>query len=251
MRHRVFWVILALVLVDPSTLLGQTMKPFAKFPLTKETAAQALLRGPDGDTAVLNVKASTLVDVWNQAFDLRLENRDDLVEYIRSSDVATCPTDMRLSRVRRDGTVDMKGWDRTARRGEQCLVKGGRVLVSLWCFNTTPNLYLASEDSKAIQFESPEPTPPVGAAPTTTNAQVGATKPEPESKVKPARTRRQAEHQSHERGWLYHNRGKVKVAAALVVIGVGIAVGEHNDWGRRDITQCVFVGSPGAVCPSK
>lgn len=245
MHYRIIWAILALVMTVPSTLLGQTMKPFAKFSLTQETAVQALKRGSDGDTAVLYVKASTLVDTWNRAFDLRLENREALVEFIRSLDVSACPTDMGLSRLRPDGTVDLRGWDRKAHMNEQCLVKNGRVYASLLCFNTTPNLYLSSaEDSRALQFESPEPASPAASTPTTENARAGVTTvPQPKSERKAKHARQRTE--SQERGWLYRNRGKVTVAVLGAVVGV--IVGEHNDWrfGGRNITQCTAVDSPG------
>lgn len=248
MYYRIIWAILTLVLAVPSTLLGQTMRPFAKFSLTKETAVRAIQAGSDGDTAVLYVKASTLVETWNRAFDLRLEHREDLSEFIRSLDVSACPTDMGLSRLRQDGTVDMRGWDRKARSNEQCLVKGGRVFASLWCFNTTPNLYLSSvEDSKVLQFESPEPAPPIPAAPTTTNAQVGITRTNPEpgvtSKAGSAQHRQQTKYE--ERGWWSRNWGWAVGGVAVGSTAVAL-IGQNNGWwGGRNVTQCVAVNSPG------
>ncbi len=54
----------------------------------------------------------------------------------------------------------------------------------------------------------------------------------------------------HRRGWWARNWGwPVGVAVggtALVVIGHQLGW-----WGGGDITQCAFVGSPGAVCPRK
>jgi len=53
-----------------------------------------------------------------------------------------------------------------------------------------------------------------------------------------------------QRSWLSQH-WRWPVATAIIGTAVGAAGNHYGWWGHRNITQCAFVDSPGAVCPSK
>jgi hypothetical protein len=147
---KVVMVLIAL-LGSASGLFAQTKHaptrhPFLYHPVSQEQFARAVEMN---DRKVIRVKMDALINAVNTTYGLHLENQQDLARYIRNLRTVDCPSgNTNLMRIKNDGSVDYKGWDRDTHSDEECLANSnGRVIFSLWCGNPTTNLYLPRQAS--------------------------------------------------------------------------------------------------------
>ncbi len=241
MRTRIVFLGLLLALVAP--LGAQTGKPFVKFPQTKESLARAIEYGQDGDMKVLNITATDFVKEMNEIYNLKLENREDLANHLRSLTEMRLPQGISIHFGRLIGSKpDDKGWERPAHENEYGLLNKvtQRIELSLWCGNPTPGLLFEPKVPERLvmtQVESPEPAP-VSSAPTTTNAQVGITTPTKvevvvsgEVKLTPNTSRRET-HRRVERSHWSRNWGWYVGSLITGVVGY-YAIDNNPQWFRR------------------
>ena len=132
------FAVLGLFLALSAPIQAQTGHAYVKFPQTKESLAQAIEKGRDGDGKVLNISVMDFVRVMNEGFNLRLENREDLANHIRSLQPVSLPQGILIHLARLLGSKnDSKGWYRYAHPDEIGLMnrETGVVELSLDCAN--------------------------------------------------------------------------------------------------------------------
>lgn len=212
--------VLGLVLALAAPAAAQTGKPYVKFPQTKESLARAIEQGQDGDMTVLNISATDFVKEMNEIYHLKLENREDLANHIRSMYVVSLPQDREIHFGRLiDSKPDSKGWNRRAHPNEQGLKNDEtqRIELSLWCANPTPGLmFVPLVVIAKVVVEKPAP-PPTPVGPTVVAAQVGVTTPQKvvvEIDIKKETTSVTIEKSYMGRNWGWYTGGTIILGAA-------------------------------------
>jgi hypothetical protein len=133
LKKSLFALVLVLFTVVPA--FGQAL-PFTKKPVTQEQLAKAIEKN---DRSILNVSADEMVRAANEAFGFDMESPKELAEWVRNLTDTSCPAGYTstLARVLKSGEVDLYGFKRPFRVGEQCLLDANlaRYVLSRLCGN--------------------------------------------------------------------------------------------------------------------
>lgn len=136
---------------------AQLARPFTKRPVSQEQYAHAI---ETSDYDVLNASCAALYDAANKSFgaldvETRFESCPALASYIRQLVVKPCPTSGKptVARVMPENVIDLTGWRRELREGEQCLYDNNHAIwfASLSCGNFITEklpVYTAMESSE-------------------------------------------------------------------------------------------------------
>jgi hypothetical protein len=246
---KLFLVLLGLMLSAGASLEAQQRQStFTTFTVGKVTQEQYATAIAADNRQVLRLPADQILAGVNKQFGLQLANRQALADYIRQLEAGPCPQGQAtLARVHRTNqVVDLSGWTRPIRPGEQCLFADNRAMFSLDCGNIVPNLY---------RTVRPQATAPVTPAPTV------YVQPQPTPQVMlPERVAVDANvtHYFAEplrldippqpRSWMSRNWGWFVVPPLLAGVGVGVYCVVTDECRSRDEIDIVIIkGEPTAV----
>jgi hypothetical protein len=162
-------VAIAMILASASGLGAQakrapTLHAFAYEDVDGLTQDELVRAVRSNDRSVLRVNLESMMNRFNTRFGQHLENHQDLANYLASLHTVPCPAgETEFDRVDKNGMI-VKPWTRLVHTGEKkgepremCLADDdGRVILSLWCGNITPNLYL-SKPAESLPLGTPVP----------------------------------------------------------------------------------------------
>lgn len=159
-----------------SQVLAQPALPVLKKPLWLGELARAV---QENDRKVLNTDCMKLVEAFNETFkplaDERLTSCEALASYLERLNVDHCPTGTQASftRIMRDGKVDLYGFSRGCRPGEEWAYDNqwGIWVVSLICGNFISKNELPLP-RQHINVSAAAPTEPTVESPTAPPAPV-------------------------------------------------------------------------------
>ena len=160
------YIVFALVFLGFSVSAEAQALPYTKRAVSLAEYSTALRTN---DRVLLNVGCEAVVEAQNATFakfgvDKRFSTCEEYAEYLDTLTVRLCPQfDTHLGRVLKNGQIDLAGWSRKLRQGEECVYDNQEAMwvASLSCGNTItdilPVFTAMVEDRPAEPSESQTP----------------------------------------------------------------------------------------------